>query len=206
MIEFIQNFDLAQWITAIGYIGLLTIIVLEMGVFFGFFLPGDSLVFTAGILAAQNVFNIWILVSTFAIAAILGYIIGYWFGKKLGKWLMQREDGIWFKKRYLEQADEFYQKHGGKALILGRLVPIVRTFIPIVAGMAKMPYHRYFIFNVIGALIWGSGITFIGYYVGTKIPEVGNYILPIVMLIVLLSIIPGLIKLLRRKKRRHPLA
>ena len=199
MLDFLHHFNITEWVSTLGYTGLLVIVFLETGLFFGFFLPGDSLVFAAGLLASKHIFNIWILVPSLIVVAILGYTVGYWFGDKLGHWLMERKDSFWFKKRYVHQAQEFYKKHGGKALVLGRLIPIVRTFVPIVAGMADMRYRSYLLYNVIGAFAWGGAITLAGYYLGTLIPTAGNYILPFVLVIVFASILPGIIHFLRKR-------
>ena len=164
MYEFIQHFDFAHWVETIGYVGILLIIFVESGLFVGFFLPGDSLLFIAGMLAEKGIFDITILVPAMIVTAIAGYMLGFWFGDKLGHWLLKRKDSLFFKKRYLTQAHAFYEKHGGKALVLGRLVPIVRTFAPIVAGMADMPYRRYFFYNVLGALVWCGGVTLLGFF------------------------------------------
>lgn len=200
MFDWIHHFDMAHWIATIGYVGLIAIVFLETGVFFGFFLPGDSLLFIAGVLASKGVFNIGILVTTLTITAILGYAVGYWFGNKLGHWLLARNDSIWFRKRYLEQARDFYKKHGGKALILGRLVPIVRTFAPVVAGMAEMPYGRYMFFNICGAIVWAFGVTMLGYLLGGIFPNAGKFILPIAIAIILISVLPGFIHYIRQRK------
>ncbi|WP_260554310.1 DedA family protein [Coxiella burnetii] len=186
------NIDLIHLVTAIGYFGILLVVFLETGIFVCFFFPGDSLLFSAGLLASQGVFKIWILVPTTIAVAILGYFLAYWLGEKLGGWLLRRPDSIWFKKSYLIQAKKFYDKHGGKSLILGRLIPVVRTFVPIVAGMTRMEYYRYIIFNVVGAFVWGGGVTLVGYYFGYLIPDVGEYILLIVLFIILLSLLPGI--------------
>ena len=200
MFDFISHFDIVQWVSTLGYVGLLLIVLIETGFFFGFFLPGDSLVFAAGLLASKGIFNIWILVPSLVLTAIVGYTIGYWFGDKLGHWLLKRKDSFWFKRRYIEQAHDFYERHGGFALVVGRLVPVVRTFAPIVAGMASMQYRRYFLFNVMGAIIWGGLITLLGFYVGALIPDAGHYILPAVLLIVFISILPGVIHYLKSRK------
>lgn len=186
------NMDLIHLVTAIGYFGILLVVFLETGIFVCFFLPGDSLLFSAGLLASQGVFKIWILVPTTIAVAILGYFLAYWLGEKLGGWLLRRPDSIWFKKSYLIQAKKFYDKHGGKSLILGRLIPVVRTFVPVVAGMTRMEYYHYIIFNVVGAFFWGGGVTLVGYYFGYLIPDVGEYILLIVLFIILLSLLPGI--------------
>ena len=189
------HFDLLNWVITFGYIGVLLIIFVETGLFFGFFLPGDSLLFTAGLLASQKVFDIRILVPAIIITAILGYQVGYWFGKRFVQWLLRRKESFWFKKAYLQQAKDFYDRHGGKALILGRLIPIVRTFIPVVAGMVHMTNRRYFIYNVLGALMWGGGLTLLGYYLGSAVPQASHYITPIALGIVLISVAPGIWRL-----------
>ncbi|OGO90625.1 MAG: hypothetical protein A3F10_06865 [Coxiella sp. RIFCSPHIGHO2_12_FULL_42_15] len=197
----LPHVDLTHWVEIIGYVGILSIIFLETGLFLGFFLPGDSLLFTAGFLASQRIFNIWILVPTVFITAILGYQLGYWFGKKFISWLLQRKESFWFKRRYLEQTKAFYDKHGSKALILGRLMPIIRTFVPIVAGMVGMTRGRYLFLNVVGALAWVGGIMLLGYYVGQAIPNAEHYIFPIVLAIIFLSISPGLWRYWHRNSR-----
>ena len=202
MLEMLHQFDITEWVATVGYVGLFIIIFLETGLFIGFFLPGDSLVFTAGLLAAKGVFNIWILTILLSGTAFLGYSVGYWFGDKLGHWLMRRKESIWFKKRYVEQAHQFYLKHGGKALVLGRLVPIVRTFVPIVAGMGKMKYSTYQFYNFIGALVWGTGVTLAGYYLGTLIPNATHYILPVVMLVIFISILPAIYHYWRSRRSK----
>jgi len=199
MFSFFSHLNVIEWVGALGYTGLFIIVFLEMGLFFGFFLPGDSLVFAAGLLASKHVFNIWILIPSLIIIAILGYTLGYWFGDKLGHWLMKQKDSFWFKKRYVHQAHRFYEKHGGKALVFGRLVPIVRTFVPIVAGMAGMRYRSYFLYNVVGAFVWGGVITLAGYYLGALIPTATRYLVPFVLVIMLISILPGFIHYLRKK-------
>ena len=135
-------------------------------------------------------------------AAILGYGIAYWFGDKIGHWLLKRPDNFWFKRRYLIQAHEFYEKHGGKALILGRLMPIIRTFLPIVAGMAEMTHRRFTFFNIVGALIWCGGITLAGFFLGDVIPNIDEYILPIIIVIIVISLLPPLIQFLRMRSKK----
>lgn len=200
MFEFLHHFDVTAWVATLGYVGLSAIVLIEMGFFFGFFLPGDSLVFAAGLLASKGVFNIWILIPLFIVTAIVGYTVGYWFGDKLGHWLLKRKDSIWFKKKYIHQAHAFYEKHGGKALVIGRCVPVVRTFVPIVAGMGEMNYRSYFLYNLLGAVVWGGLITLIGYYVGATIPDAGHYILPAIFVIIFLSILPGIIHFIRDRR------
>lgn len=199
MLDFIHHVDIVQITKMAGYIGLTAIIFMETGLFIGFFLPGDSLLFTAGLLSGQGFFNIYLLVFLLIVAAILGYWVAYWLGSQLGHWLMKREDSFWFKKKYIIQAHEFYEKHGGKALIIGRLMPVIRTFVPIVAGMAGMSQRRYAFYNVVGSLVWCGGVTLAGFFLGSIIPDASHYILPIAILIIVVSLLPGLIHLVRSK-------
>lgn len=191
--------DIVQLTRAAGYIGLTAIIFSETGLFVGFFLPGDSLLFAAGLLASQQVFNIFILTPLLITAAILGYALAYWYGDKIGHWLLRRPDSVWFKKRYLLDAHEFYEKHGGKALIMGRLMPIVRTFLPIVAGMAEMTHRRFTFYNIVGGCLWCGGICIAGYYLGSTVPNIDKYILPLVLIIMIISILPPLFHVVKKR-------
>lgn len=198
-----HHIDIAEIIRVIGYVGVLLIIFAETGLFIGFFLPGDSLVFTAGLLAAQHVFNAGILIPSMIAAAIIGYFVAYWFGKKLGHWLMKRKDSIWFKKKYMIETERFYNKHGILALITGRLIPVVRTFVPIVAGMVNMDFRRYSLLNVVGGFIWAGGLSLIGFYLGKSVPHISKYLAVIIFLIIFISISPVIWELI--KKYRHSL-
>jgi len=184
-------FDLVALIKAFGYLGIFSIIFAESGLFFGFFLPGDSLIFTAGFLASQNYLNLYLLLGLLFVAAVLGDNVGYWFGAKVGPMIFKREDSRWFKKEYVNQAHEFFEKYGGKSLILARFVPVVRTFVPIVAGVGKMTYQKFFFFNLVGGLLWTFGLSLAGFFLGRVIPNVDRYIIPIVVLIIIVSILPG---------------
>ncbi|MBI4129802.1 VTT domain-containing protein [Candidatus Roizmanbacteria bacterium] len=201
------HLDLPELIQTIGYFGIFFVVFAESGLFFGFFLPGDSLLFTAGFLASQGIFNITLLVPLVVIAAIGGDSAGFWMGGRFGKWLMNRKETFLFSKHNMKKAQEFYEKHGGKALILARFVPAVRTFVPIVAGMADMPYQKFISYNVVGGLIWGVGMTLAGYYLGKLIPDVDKYLLPIVGAIIILSVLPGVIHMrgeIKSYLRKHP--
>lgn len=195
------HFDLIELIKAVGYVGLFATVFAESGLFFGFFLPGDSLLFTAGLLAAQGTFHIWVLLPLLAIAAIAGDSVGYWTGRKLGGWLMKQKDTFFFQKKHLVQAQRFYEKHGGKTLILARFMPAVRTFAPIVAGMANMHYDTFLSYNVIGGLLWAVGMTLLGYFLGRVIPDVDKYLLPIIGAIVVISAVPALLHM--RGEKEH---
>lgn len=202
MLQQLLHFNLAEWVTTVGYIGILLVIFCETGLFIGCFFPGDSLLFTAGMLATRGVFNLYILIPCVIVAAILGYALGYFFGDKLGHWLMERKDGFFFKKKYIQQAHDFYEKHGAQAMILCRLVPIVRTFCPIVAGMGEMKFKRYMLYNVIGAILWVFALTLLGYFIGNLFPNAKHFLLPIVLIIIAISVLPGLFHFLKERKSR----
>ncbi|MSR68585.1 DedA family protein [Candidatus Saccharibacteria bacterium] len=195
-------FELDSFLKTVGYTGIFTIVFAESGLLVGFFLPGDSLLFTAGFLASQGFFNIMLLcVGTF-IAAVLGDNVGYQFGKKAGPRIFTKQDSLVFSKDNLARSQAFYEKHGGKAIILARFIPVVRTFAPVIAGVGIMKYKRFFVFNVIGALLWAVGVTLLGYFAGNAIPDVDRYLLPIVLLIIFASIVPGLWHLLKDQDKR----
>jgi membrane-associated protein len=175
------GFDLIELIKTAGYIGLFGIIFAESGLLIGFFLPGDSLLFTAGFLASQGFLNIWILMGLTFIGAVLGDSVGYWFGKKTGNKIFIKEDSFLFKKDNINKAEEFFKKHGAKAIVLARFVPIVRTFTPILAGVGTMHYKTFLSFNVIGGALWTIGVSLLGYFLGNIIPNIDKYLLPIVL-------------------------
>ena len=193
------EFSLPALIQFVGYPGLFAAVFLESGVFFGFFLPGASMLFTAGILASQGLFNVWILIPLLTAAAILGDNAGYWFGAKVGFRLFLRPDSRFFHHEHLERAKVFYERHGFLAIVLARFVPIVRTFTPIVAGIVRMQYRSFVLYNIVGALVWGSGVTFIGFYLGQKVPAVEKYLTPIILLIIVVTCIPLVREYFRKK-------
>ncbi|MEK7509706.1 MAG: HAD-IIB family hydrolase [Patescibacteria group bacterium] len=182
--------DLIQAIQAIGYPGIFAIVLAESGLFFAVTLPGGSMLFTAGLLASQGILNIWILFVTVVVAAALGDTIGYWFGAWVGPALYRRKDSRFFKRKHLEQTKVFFEEHGSKAIFLGRFVPIVRTFIPILAGVANMKYGVFLFYNLAGAVLWGGGFTLAGYFLGEAIPDVEKYIEVIVLAIVVITVLP----------------
>ncbi len=192
--------DLKSFIETAGYIGIFTIVFIESGLLVGFFLPGDSLLFTAGFLSSTGVFDITLLAAGCFVAAVAGDTGGYYIGHKFGKKLYERENSRLFKKQHLIQAQKFYEKHGGKAIILARFMPVIRTFAPVVAGMADMKYSTFLFYNVFGGLLWAIGLTLTGFFLGSLIPDVDKYLLPIVGLIILLSIAPGLIHFFKSRK------
>ncbi|PIP68968.1 hypothetical protein CO033_00210 [Candidatus Nomurabacteria bacterium CG_4_9_14_0_2_um_filter_32_10] len=188
--ESIFNIDLPILVKTIGYLGIFFIIFAESGLFLGFFLPGDSLLFTAGLLASQGYFNITLLILLTTFGAILGDQIGYLFGKKVGPKIFTRDDSFYFKKKYINDAENFYQKYGKKTIIIARFVPIIRTFVPILAGVGNMHYRTFITYNIIGGLLWGLGIPLLGYFLGQQIPDIDAYLLPIILVIILISILP----------------
>ena len=187
-----MHFDLVELIKTAGYIGVFLIVFLESGLLIGFFFPGDSLLFTAGFLASQGYLDITILIIGCFIAAVIGDTVGYFIGKTLGPKIFNKDSSIFFHKKHIEKAQKFYDKHGGKTIILARFIPIIRAFAPVVAGAGKMDYKRFITFNLIGGVLWAIGITLAGYYLGSLIPDVDKYLLPIVGLIIVASVLPGL--------------
>lgn len=187
-----MHFDLVSLIKTFGYIGVFTIVFLESGLLIGFFFPGDSLLFTAGFLASQGYLDIKILILGCFFFAVLGDTIGFQIGKKLGPKIFTKDSSFFFQKKHLETAQKFYEKHGGKTIILARFIPVVRAFAPVVAGVGKMDYRKFVLFNLVGGILWAIGVTLAGYYLGSLIPDVDKYLLPIVGLIIVVSILPAL--------------
>ncbi|NUO39890.1 MAG: DedA family protein [Gemmatimonadaceae bacterium] len=200
---FHQLTDVRHLVQVGGYVGLTAIIFAETGLLIGFFLPGDSLLVTAGLLAAQPQFglNVWLLGLLLTVAAILGNSLGYLIGRYSGPRLFTRDDSLLFKKKHLFRAQEFYTRHGGKTLVIARFMPIVRTFVPVVAGMAQMNVRVYTAYNVLGAVLWIWSMLFIGYFLGRFIPGVDQHIEKVILLVIFLSLLPGLISWWRERKR-----
>jgi membrane-associated protein len=186
-----------------GYVGLTAIIFAETGLLVGFFLPGDSLIVTAGLLSAQRQFglNVYVLGLLLTVAAIIGNSVGYAIGRATGPRLFTRDDSLLFKKRHLYRAQDFYQKHGGKTLIIARFMPIVRTFVPVVAGLANMPLKAYTAYNVLGAVAWIWSMLFIGHFLGRVVPGIDKHIEPMILVIVALSLLPALISWRRERAK-----
>jgi membrane-associated protein len=184
-----------------GYVGLTAIIFAETGLLVGFFLPGDSLIVTAGLLAATTgAFNVWLLGLLLTVASIVGNTSGYAIGKAAGPRLFTREDSLLFNKKHLYRAHEFYQRHGGKTVIIARFMPIVRTFVPVVAGMGQMDYGRYTMFNVVGGIGWIWSMLFIGYFLGRYIPGVDQHVETVIIIVIFLSLLPGIISWLKARR------
>ncbi|NBE51265.1 DedA family protein [Streptomyces boluensis] len=186
-----------------GLIGLLIIVFAESGLLIGFFLPGDSLLFTMGLLVATGKLDtapLWLVCTLVCLAAILGDQAGYLFGRKVGPALFNRPDSRLFKQENVAKAHEFFEKHGPKSLVLARFVPIVRTFTPIIAGVSKMNYRSFITFNVLGGVLWGAGVTLLGAWLG-QIEFVHKNIEAILILIVLISVVPIIIEFLRARSK-----
>ncbi|MBX7204407.1 MAG: DedA family protein [Bacteroidia bacterium] len=171
---------------------LFVVIFAENGVFFGFFLPGDSLLFTAGLLCATGIIHdpVEVVLLVISIASVLGYSFGYYFGHKTGKALLNRPDSMFFKKKHIEVARTYYDKYGGKTLIIGRFLPIVRTFAPILAGIINMDMKRFMLINIIGAVLWPLVVVNAGYFLGKMVPNARDYLSYVIVLMVIVTAIP----------------
>ena len=194
-------------LTTIGYVGLFVIVFAESGFFAGFFLPGDSLLFTAGILASQDLFSIYGVAAIVVIGAILGDSFGYAFGRKVGPYFVKKESRFLNAGR-VESVKGFFEKHGSKAIVIARFVPVARTFAPILAGASKMKYRVFLPYNILGALLWGVSISLIGFVAGEVIPDIEFFIYPIIAIIILISVLPWLVKFMQERisagKQRQP--
>lgn len=192
--------DPDQLIRTFGMLGVLTIVFVESGLMVGFFLPGDSLLFTAGLLSASGVLPpIWVLLITIPIAAIAGDQCGYWIGRRFGPPLFNRPDSRLFKREYVDQTAAFFEKHGPRAIILARFVPIVRAFVPVMAGTSKMHYRTFLTYDIVGGILWGAGVTTLGYFLG-QIEFVKNNIEFMLVAIVLVSVAPVLFEIRKARK------
>ncbi len=192
----------AERIAHAGIFVVAGVIFAESGLMIGFFLPGDSLLFTAGFLASQGFVNVHVLAWVTFVAAVLGDSVGYAFGKRMGPRLLKRPDGKIFKKKYIAQAEAFYEEHGKKTIIIARFTPIVRTFAPIVAGLGNMNYRTFLSYNVIGGALWTLGLTYAGYFLGRALPGVENYLEPMILLVVFLSLLPAFHHFLKEAENR----
>ncbi len=194
--------QLIPFIQTAGYIGVFGMIFAESGLLFGFVFPGDTLLFAAGILASKGFFNIELLLAGACFFAVTGDSVGYWIGKKIGPALFVREDSLLFKHAYVVRAQHFFSKHGRKTIFLARFVPVVRTFAPVVAGVGEMRYGTFFLWNILGGIVWCLSIGLLGYFLGTRIANIDAYILPIVIGIFILSFIPVIYQFVRGKGSR----
>lgn len=192
--------NLIHLIQTVGYLGVFAIVFAESGLFIGFFLPGDSLLFTAGLLASQGYFDISILTILIFVGGVLGDQVGYYFGKSVGPKLFKKENSLFFDKKNLARAKEFYEHYGVSTIILARFIPVIRTFAPIVAGIGQMKYRTFVWFNIIGGLIWSLSLTLSGYYLVKIIPSIEQYISWVIVGIVVASVIPMILHLIKDKK------
>ncbi len=212
----IPGFDLVQFAQTAGPVAVIivvaAIIFAENGLLIGFFFPGDSVLFTIGLLIQGTTnfkldLNIELVILLLFIAAVLGANVGYLFGKKIGPTLFKRPNSRLFKQENVQRAQDFYDKHGGKTIILARFIPVVRTFVPLIAGVAKMKYRTFMIYNIIGGFVWVAGVTYLGYYLGKILQNMGldidTVLLPIVGLILILSISPAIYHLIKNKEQRQ---
>lgn len=206
--EFLQQ--IKQYIdprtlAAFGHVALIFIVFAETGLAAGFFLPGDSLLVVAGLFAAKGDLNVFVLLSTLFVAAVVGDAVGYYSGSKLGPRIFKRQKSLLFRPSHLQKAHGFYEKYGGKTIIIARFVPIVRTFAPIVAGAAQMPYRKFVVFNVVGGFLWVFSMILGGYFLGSLIPDLDKHIEWVVIIVVALSLTPPLYEYIkaRREKARE---
>ncbi len=196
--------NVRELITWGGYVGLTAVIFAETGLLVGFFLPGDSLIVTAGLFAALGQFDVYVVGLLLSLASIAGNTSGYYIGLVTGQALYARPDSLLFKRKHLLRAHDFYEKHGGATVLIARFMPIVRTFVPVVAGVAKMDFRRYTLFNVIGGLLWIWGMLFIGYFLGRYIPGIDRHIDVVIMAVIVLSLMPGGVAWLRARRQAAP--
>jgi membrane-associated protein len=191
--------DLIRWG---GYVLLVAIVFTETGLLVGFFLPGDSLLITAGLVAAAGALNIWWINALLIVAAIVGDSVGYAIGARIGPRLFTREKSLLFNPRHVERTRRFYARHGAKTIVIARFVPIIRTFAPVVAGVGQMPYRRFLFYNVAGGVGWVTSMTWAGYLLGRVIPNIAEYIHIVVVVVIVLSVIPIVVEILKERRRR----
>jgi membrane-associated protein len=185
-----------------GYAILVAIVFTETGLLVGFFLPGDSLLITAGLVAAAGHLNLWLLFVLLSMAAVIGDSVGYAIGYRAGPILFTRPKSLLFDPRHLDRTREFYARHGAKTIVIARFVPLIRTFAPVVAGVGRMEYRRFVIYNVVGGLGWAIGMTSAGYLLGRAIPNISSYVHVVVLIVIVLSLVPVVVELARERRRR----
>ncbi len=207
MVEAIQLFfsrlhDLDGLVAWAGYTGLTIIVFCETGLLAGFFLPGDSLLVTAGLVASQGALDIRLLNLLLVAAAVLGDSTGYLIGHYAGPRIFRKKDSLFFRREYLEKTRHFFEKYGGKTIILARFVPIVRTFAPTVAGVGRMSYRKFLAYNVIGGVLWVLSMTSVGYFLGRTVPNIDKHLHIVVAVVIVVSFLPILFEWLRARKGR----
>lgn len=199
-----DSIDPQQLLRSFGTIGLFLIIFAESGLLIGFFLPGDSLLFTAGLFASSGRLNIWVILVGCFLAAVAGDQVGYAFGKRVGPSIFNRPNSRLFKQEHVQRANEYFDEHGAKTIVMARFVPVVRTFAPILAGVGTMPYRTFLMFNIAGGFLWAVGVTLLGYFLGEQIgaDNIDKYLLPIIGVVIILSLIPPLLEYRKHKKKQ----
>jgi membrane-associated protein len=191
--------DLVRWG---GYVVLAAIVFTETGLLIGFFLPGDSLLITAGLVAATGQLNIWWLNAILIVAAVVGDSVGYAIGRRAGPRLFTRPKSLLFNPRHVERTHAFYERYGARTIVIARFVPIVRTFAPVVAGVAQMEYRQFVLYNVVGGVAWVTSMTWAGYLLGQAVPNINDHIHKVVVIVILLSFIPIVVEVVRERRRR----
>jgi membrane-associated protein len=198
-----DSIDPQQLIRSFGTIGLILIIFAESGLLVGFFLPGDSLLFTAGLFASQGKLNLAVVLVGCFLGAVIGDQVGYAFGKRVGPSIFQRPNSRFFRQEHVERANTFFEEHGPKTILMARFVPIVRTFAPILAGVGTMRYRTFLAYNIVGGFVWAVGVTLLGYFLGDAIgaDNIDKYLLPIIFVIIVISLIPPFLEYRKHKRR-----
>lgn len=194
---------MSVFLQTIGLLGVIAVVFAESGLLIGFFLPGDSLLFTAGFLASQGIFPIVWLMAGCTVAAIVGDSVGYAFGYRVGKKIFTRKESFFFHKDHLVRAKVFYEHYGAKTIVFARFIPVVRSFAPVMAGVGEMHYKTFLFYNIIGGTLWAAGFTGLGYALGSIIPNASHYFFPIVLLVIILSFLPPVIHILKNKNERR---
>jgi len=204
LLQYVHKIYDVKWLIQLGGIPMIAgIIYSETGLMVGFFLPGDSLLVTAGIFAAAGYLDLGLLLAVVTIAGIVGDQTGYWIGKKTGPAIFKREDSLLFKKHHVKRAHEFCEKYGAKTIVLARFVPIVRTFAPVVAGVAQMNYRKFVFYNIAGGILWVFSMVLGGFFLGSAIPEIEKRIHYVIGIVVILSILPAVIEIAKAKKKAY---
>ncbi len=184
-----------------GLVMICAIVFAETGLMIGFFLPGDSLLVTAGVFAAAGLLDLTLLLTLVSLCAVTGDQLGYYIGQKTGQALFTREDSLFFKKSHVQKAQAFYEKYGAKTIVIARFVPIVRTFAPVVAGVGKMNYRRFVTYNVTGGILWVFSMILTGYLLGSAVPDIDKHIHYVIAVVIVLSILPAVIEVLRNRRK-----
>ncbi|MDD4409787.1 MAG: VTT domain-containing protein [Candidatus Pacebacteria bacterium] len=194
--------DPVSIIETAGYVGLTLVIFSETGILLGFFLPGDSLLFTAGFLASTGLLELKTVIIISLVAAVLGDSLGYHLGKKYGSKIFNKTDSFFLDKKYIEKTERYFNKYGGETIIIARFMPIIRTIAPVMAGIGKVPYRKFLSYNIVGGILWTVLLPVMGYYFGKIIPDADRIILPVVFAIIVISFLPPIISILKEKERR----